>query len=115
MRNNIFNLASHWEDLGESFPKIFLKDIPFKELMVITKGWNPNTKLKLMEERKARIRENQAIEEQLNQKEHNPTPSRAQGVSQPDSPVASNHSSINRSVANSNHYSHCQVASRRKQ
>ncbi|MBW0479636.1 hypothetical protein O181_019351 [Austropuccinia psidii MF-1] len=115
MRNRIFNLASHWEDLGEIFPKIFLKDIPFKELMVITKGWNPNTKLKLMEERKARIRENQAIEEQLNQKEHNPTPSRSQGVSQPDFPVASNHSRINRTMESSQHHSHYQVASRREQ
>ncbi|MBW0465997.1 hypothetical protein O181_005712 [Austropuccinia psidii MF-1] len=39
--------------------------------MVITKGWNPTRRFRLLEERATRIRENQAtikvIEEQLNQ------------------------------------------------
>ncbi|MBW0479102.1 hypothetical protein O181_018817 [Austropuccinia psidii MF-1] len=72
MDNKRFNLASQWEELGAFCQKVCLKEIPFKDLMVITKGWNPNRKLKLLEERAARIRENQAtiqaIEEQLNQK-----------------------------------------------
>ncbi|MBW0555945.1 hypothetical protein O181_095660 [Austropuccinia psidii MF-1] len=34
-----FNLESHWEELGASFQKIFLKDMDFKDLMLITKGW----------------------------------------------------------------------------
>ncbi|MBW0494823.1 hypothetical protein O181_034538 [Austropuccinia psidii MF-1] len=41
MDNKRFNLASHWEELAESFQKICLKEIEFKDLMVITKGWNP--------------------------------------------------------------------------
>ncbi|MBW0575514.1 hypothetical protein O181_115229 [Austropuccinia psidii MF-1] len=41
MDNKRFNLASHWEEIGEIFPNICLKEIPFKDLMVITKGWNP--------------------------------------------------------------------------
>ncbi|MBW0535712.1 hypothetical protein O181_075427 [Austropuccinia psidii MF-1] len=60
MDNKRFNLASHWAELGESFQKICLKEIPFKDLMVITKGWNPNRQFKLLEERTTRIRENQA-------------------------------------------------------
>ncbi|MBW0551712.1 hypothetical protein O181_091427 [Austropuccinia psidii MF-1] len=39
--NKRFNLASHWAELGASFQKICLKEIDFKDLMVITKGWNP--------------------------------------------------------------------------
>ncbi|MBW0536872.1 hypothetical protein O181_076587 [Austropuccinia psidii MF-1] len=41
MDNKRFNLASHWEELGESCQKICLKKIDFKDLMIITKGWNP--------------------------------------------------------------------------
>ncbi|MBW0581973.1 hypothetical protein O181_121688 [Austropuccinia psidii MF-1] len=67
--NKRFIPASHWEELGECFQKVGLKEIPFKDPMVITKGWNANRKFKLLEERAARIRENQAtiqaIEEQL--------------------------------------------------
>ncbi|MBW0557171.1 hypothetical protein O181_096886 [Austropuccinia psidii MF-1] len=40
MENKRFSLASNWEELGEGFQKIFLKEISFKELMKITKGWN---------------------------------------------------------------------------
>ncbi|MBW0525781.1 hypothetical protein O181_065496 [Austropuccinia psidii MF-1] len=38
MDNKMFNLASHREELGASFQKICLKEIDFKDLMVITKG-----------------------------------------------------------------------------
>ncbi|MBW0529138.1 hypothetical protein O181_068853 [Austropuccinia psidii MF-1] len=69
-----FKLASHCKEVGAGSQKIFLKDIPFKDLIIITKGRNPNRKFKLLEEREARIRENQAtiqaIEEQLNLTEH---------------------------------------------
>ncbi|MBW0470497.1 hypothetical protein O181_010212 [Austropuccinia psidii MF-1] len=60
MDNNRFNLASHWEELGSVFQKICLKEIPFKDFMVITKGWNTNMQFKLLEERESRIRENKA-------------------------------------------------------
>ncbi|MBW0461319.1 hypothetical protein O181_001034 [Austropuccinia psidii MF-1] len=66
-----FNLASNWAELGASFQKICLKEMDFKDLMVITKGWNSNRKFRLLEVRANRINENQAtiqaIEEQLNQ------------------------------------------------
>ncbi|MBW0562142.1 hypothetical protein O181_101857 [Austropuccinia psidii MF-1] len=41
MDNKRFNLASHWAELGERFQKICLKEIDFRDLMVITKVWNP--------------------------------------------------------------------------
>ncbi|MBW0526668.1 hypothetical protein O181_066383 [Austropuccinia psidii MF-1] len=79
-----FNLASHLEELVEGCKKICLKEINLKDLMVITKGWNPNRKLESLEERVARIRENeatiQAIEEQLNQTENTLISSGSQGV-----------------------------------
>ncbi|MBW0483096.1 hypothetical protein O181_022811 [Austropuccinia psidii MF-1] len=59
MDNKRFNLASHWEELGTSFQNICLKEIPFKDLMVFTKGWNPKRNFKLLKERETRIRENQ--------------------------------------------------------
>ncbi|MBW0491175.1 hypothetical protein O181_030890 [Austropuccinia psidii MF-1] len=46
--------------LGASFQKICLKEIDFRDLMVITKGWNPTTQFRLLEERATSIRENQA-------------------------------------------------------
>ncbi|MBW0461910.1 hypothetical protein O181_001625 [Austropuccinia psidii MF-1] len=89
--------TSHWEELGASSQKSFLKEIPFKDLMVITKGWNPTRKFKLLEERATRIRENQAtiqdIQEQMNPTGHTLIPSGSQGLDQPNSPVASHHSS----------------------
>ncbi|MBW0477265.1 hypothetical protein O181_016980 [Austropuccinia psidii MF-1] len=95
MDNKRFNLPSHWEELGAIFQKIFLKEIPLKDLMVITKGWTPNRQFKLLEEREARIRENQAIiqaiEEQLNQTEPTLIPSGSQVVVQSNSPVAAHH------------------------
>ncbi|MBW0549742.1 hypothetical protein O181_089457 [Austropuccinia psidii MF-1] len=42
--NKRFNLESHWAGLGASFQKICLKEIDFKDIMVITKGWNPTRK-----------------------------------------------------------------------
>ncbi|MBW0547346.1 hypothetical protein O181_087061 [Austropuccinia psidii MF-1] len=117
--NKKFNLASHWDELGASYQKICLKEIPFKDPMVITKGWNPNRKVKMLEERETRIGENkatiQAIEEQLNQKEPTLIPSGSQGVDQPNSPVASHHSDNRRPVAKSNHSPQSQVVSRRGQ
>ncbi|MBW0461067.1 hypothetical protein O181_000782 [Austropuccinia psidii MF-1] len=92
MDNKRFNLESHWEELRVICQQICLKEIPFKDLMVITKGWNPNRKFKILEERQTRIRENQAtiqaIEEQLNQKEPTLIPSASQGVEQCKSSVA---------------------------
>ncbi|MBW0484157.1 hypothetical protein O181_023872 [Austropuccinia psidii MF-1] len=119
IENKTFNLASHWEELGASYQKIFLKEIPFKDLMVITKGWNPNTKVKLLEEGETRIGENKAtikaIEEKLNQTERTLIPSGSQGVDQPNSPMASHHSENRRPVAKRNHSSQSQVVSRRRQ
>ncbi|MBW0481310.1 hypothetical protein O181_021025 [Austropuccinia psidii MF-1] len=78
MENKSFNLASHWEELGASFQKICLRDIDFKDLMVITKCWNPTRKFRLPEVRANRIRENQstiqAIQEELTQKGHTQIP-----------------------------------------
>ncbi|MBW0504137.1 hypothetical protein O181_043852 [Austropuccinia psidii MF-1] len=78
--------------------------------MVITKGWNPNRKLKLLKEMADRIRENQgiiqAIEEQMNQTEYTMIPSGSQGVDQPDSPVSSPNSGTSRKVTKSHPSSH---------
>ncbi|MBW0468588.1 hypothetical protein O181_008303 [Austropuccinia psidii MF-1] len=43
------NLESHWEELEESCQKIFLKEIKLKNLMEITKGWNPTRQFRLLE------------------------------------------------------------------
>ncbi|MBW0522218.1 hypothetical protein O181_061933 [Austropuccinia psidii MF-1] len=90
-----FNLASHWAELGASFRKIILKEMKFKDLMVITKGWNPTRQSRLLEDRATRIRKNQAtiqaIEEQLNQTGHTQIPSGSQGSCQTSSPVSSHH------------------------
>ncbi|MBW0543246.1 hypothetical protein O181_082961 [Austropuccinia psidii MF-1] len=114
-----FHLASHWEELGASFQKICLKEIDFKDLMVITKGWNTTRKFRLLGERETRIRENkatiQAIQEQLTQTGHNQIPSGSQGVGRTSSPVASHHSGTNRLVSKSHHSSQSQVVSRRRQ
>ncbi|MBW0503601.1 hypothetical protein O181_043316 [Austropuccinia psidii MF-1] len=100
MDNKRFNLASHWEKLGESCQKICLKEIDFKDLMVITKGLNSTRQFRLLEERESKIRENQAtiqaIEEQLTQTGHTQIPSGSQGVGRTSSPVASHHSGANR-------------------
>ncbi|MBW0577746.1 hypothetical protein O181_117461 [Austropuccinia psidii MF-1] len=104
-----FNISSHWEELGADFNNIFFKEIPIKDLMVITKVFNPNGKFKLLVEREARVGENQsiiqALEEILNQKEHTMIPSGSKGVNQPDFPVALTHPRTSRSVAKSHHSS----------
>ncbi|MBW0498571.1 hypothetical protein O181_038286 [Austropuccinia psidii MF-1] len=119
MDNKRFNLASHWEELGESFQKTCLKEIHFKHLMVINKCLSSTRKFRLLEERETRIRENQAtiqaIEEQLTQTGHTQIPSGSQVVGQTSSPVASYHSGTNTSVAKSHHSSQSQIVSRRRQ
>ncbi|MBW0533476.1 hypothetical protein O181_073191, partial [Austropuccinia psidii MF-1] len=50
MDNKRFNLASHWEELAASCQKICLREISSKELMEITKGWNPTRQFRLLEE-----------------------------------------------------------------
>ncbi|MBW0526826.1 hypothetical protein O181_066541 [Austropuccinia psidii MF-1] len=84
MDNRRFNLASHSAELGASCQKICLKGIDFKDLMVITKGWNPTRKFRLLEVRANRIRENQAtiqaIAEQLTQTGLTQIPSGSQGT-----------------------------------
>ncbi|MBW0496695.1 hypothetical protein O181_036410 [Austropuccinia psidii MF-1] len=100
MDNKRFKLASHWEELEASFQNICLKEISFKDLMVITKGCNPTRKFGLLEERATRIRENQAtiqaVEEKLNQTWPTLIPSGSQGADQPNSPVASHNSATSR-------------------
>ncbi|MBW0536758.1 hypothetical protein O181_076473 [Austropuccinia psidii MF-1] len=119
MDNKRFNLASHWEELGASFQKIFLEEIDFKGLMVITKGWNPTRQFRLPEVRTKRIMENQAtiraIEEKLTQTGHTQIHSGSQGVGQTSSPVASSHSETRRSVAKSPYSSQSRVGFRRRQ
>ncbi|MBW0526549.1 hypothetical protein O181_066264 [Austropuccinia psidii MF-1] len=117
--NKKFNMASNWEELGASLQNICLREISFIELMEITKGWNPNSKFKLLEERVAKIRENQAtiqaIEEQWSQKENILTASGSQAVGQTHSPVALHHSEYRKEVANSHHPSQFQEVPRRRQ
>ncbi|MBW0468155.1 hypothetical protein O181_007870 [Austropuccinia psidii MF-1] len=48
MDNNRFNLKSYWEELGASCQNICLKEIDFRNLMVITKGWNPTRQFRLL-------------------------------------------------------------------
>ncbi|MBW0482134.1 hypothetical protein O181_021849 [Austropuccinia psidii MF-1] len=116
---NRFNLASHLEELGASCQKIFLKEISFKYFILITKGWNSTRKFRILEERAAGIRENQAtiqaIEEKLNQTGPTLIPSVSQVIDQPNSPLASHHSGNRISVAKSHHSSQTQVVSRRRQ
>ncbi|MBW0516515.1 hypothetical protein O181_056230 [Austropuccinia psidii MF-1] len=119
MDSKRFNLASHWAELGASCQKICLKEIDFKNVMVITKGWNPTRQFRLLEERETRIRENQATiqakEEQLTQTGNTLIPSGWKGVGKPSSREASQHSGTNRSVVKSHHSSQSQVVSRRRQ
>ncbi|MBW0559987.1 hypothetical protein O181_099702 [Austropuccinia psidii MF-1] len=119
MDNKRLNLSSHWAELGASFQEICLKQIDFKDLMVITKGCNPTRKFRLLEARATRIRENQAtiqaIEEQLTQTGHTQIPSGSQGAGQISSPVASHHSETSRLVAKSHNSSQFQEVSRRRQ
>ncbi|MBW0520590.1 hypothetical protein O181_060305 [Austropuccinia psidii MF-1] len=86
MENKRFNLTSHWEELAASFHTIFFKEIDFRGLMEITKGWNHTRNFRLLEVRENRIRENQAtnqaIEEQLTLTGHTKIPSASQGAGQ---------------------------------
>ncbi|MBW0516388.1 hypothetical protein O181_056103 [Austropuccinia psidii MF-1] len=119
MDNKRFNLESHWAELGASCQKICLKEIDFKDLMIITKGWNTTRQFRLLEVRESRLRENQAtmqaIEEQLTQTGNTEITSGSQGAGQISSPVDSHHSETNRLMANSHHYSQSQEFSRRIQ
>ncbi|MBW0556710.1 hypothetical protein O181_096425 [Austropuccinia psidii MF-1] len=119
MDNKRFDLESHWAELGASCQNIFLKEIDFRDLMVITNGYNTTRKFILLEVSKNRIRENQAtikvIEEQLTHTWHTQIPSGSQGAGQISSPVASHYSETNISVANSHHSLQSQEASRRRQ
>ncbi|MBW0467826.1 hypothetical protein O181_007541 [Austropuccinia psidii MF-1] len=49
MDSKRFNLASHWAELGASFQMIFIKEIDFRNLMIITKVWNPTWRFILLE------------------------------------------------------------------
>ncbi|MBW0569512.1 hypothetical protein O181_109227 [Austropuccinia psidii MF-1] len=119
MDNKRFNMAYHWEELGASSQNIFLKVIDFRELMVITKSWNPTRKFRLLEVMSNRIRENQAtiqaIEEQLTQTGHTQIPSGSQGAGHISSQVTSHHSKTKTSVAKGHHLSNSQEGSRRRQ
>ncbi|MBW0555393.1 hypothetical protein O181_095108, partial [Austropuccinia psidii MF-1] len=119
MKNKRFNLTSHWAELAAGFWKICFKEIDFKGIMEITKGWNHTRKFRLLEVRANRIRENQAtnkaIEEQMTLTGHTKIPSVSQGAGQISPPVASHHSETNRSVAKSYHSSQSQDVSRRRQ
>ncbi|MBW0565448.1 hypothetical protein O181_105163, partial [Austropuccinia psidii MF-1] len=114
-----FNLASYLAELEASCQRISPREIPFKELMEITKGWNPTRQFRLLEERETRIRENhatiQAMKEQLKQTGPTLIPSGSQEVDQTRSPVASHHSGTNITVAKSHHSSQSQVVTRRRQ
>ncbi|MBW0481992.1 hypothetical protein O181_021707 [Austropuccinia psidii MF-1] len=104
---------------GLDCQKICLREIPFKDLTEIIKGWKPTRQFRILEERATRIRENQAttqaIEELLNKKGPSLIPSGSQGVDQTSSPVASHNSGTSRSLAKSHHSSQSQVVSRRRQ
>ncbi|MBW0464164.1 hypothetical protein O181_003879 [Austropuccinia psidii MF-1] len=100
--------------------KICFKEVSYKELVKITKGWNPNKQFKPLEKREAKMRKNkariQAIGKQCSQKENALTPSGSQGVgNKPNSKVDSHHSGTNRSVARSHNSSQSQAVSRRRE
>ncbi|MBW0574638.1 hypothetical protein O181_114353, partial [Austropuccinia psidii MF-1] len=116
---NCFNGA--WTTRGSTWHltgKICLKEIDFKDLMVITKDLNPTRHFRLLEARAQRIRENkatiQAIEEQLTQTGPTQIPSGSQGADQISSPVASHHSDTKKSITRSHHSSQFQEVSRRR-
>ncbi|MBW0486732.1 hypothetical protein O181_026447 [Austropuccinia psidii MF-1] len=100
MDNKRFNLAYHWAELGASFQKICLKEIDFRDLMVINKGWNQTRQFRPLAVRANRIRENeatiQAIEEQLTQTANIQIRSGSQGEGQISFPVAAHHLETNR-------------------
>ncbi|MBW0481386.1 hypothetical protein O181_021101 [Austropuccinia psidii MF-1] len=95
MKNKRFNLASHQEELGVGFQKIFLREISFKDFIEITKGWNFNKNFRIVGEREAKLRENQAtiqaIEERWNQKDHTKNPSGSPEVINQSSSLVASH------------------------
>ncbi|MBW0513315.1 hypothetical protein O181_053030 [Austropuccinia psidii MF-1] len=96
MDNKRFNLESPWEELGASCQKICLKEIDFKDHMVINKGCNPTRQFRLLKVRANRITEKQAtiqpVGEQLTQTGNTQIPSGSQGEGQISSPLASHNS-----------------------
>ncbi|MBW0485526.1 hypothetical protein O181_025241 [Austropuccinia psidii MF-1] len=72
MDNKTLSLAFHWAGLGASSQRIFLKEIDFRDLMVITKGWNPTRQL---------------TRSRLNQLSSGFTPFRNQQISGQESPL----------------------------
>ncbi|MBW0474190.1 hypothetical protein O181_013905 [Austropuccinia psidii MF-1] len=80
--------------------------------------WGSQQEVQILAEREARMRENQAtiqdIEEQLNNKEHTLIPSGSQGVNKPDYLVGSHHLGTKQSVNKIHHSSQSQVVSRRR-
>ncbi|MBW0514589.1 hypothetical protein O181_054304 [Austropuccinia psidii MF-1] len=119
MDNKRLNLESRWAELEASCQRICLKEMDFKDLIIMSKGWNPTRQFILLEVRENRIRENKAtikaIEEKLTQTGPTEIPSGSQGEGQISSLVASHHSETNRSVAKSHHSSQSQEVSRRRQ
>ncbi|MBW0501240.1 hypothetical protein O181_040955 [Austropuccinia psidii MF-1] len=85
--------------------------------MVITKGWNPNVQNLEGEGYQDKGKTSQYPRYRRTTEPGQPTliPSPSQGVDQPNSPVAPQHSGTSISVAKSNHSSQFQVDSRRIQ
>ncbi|MBW0534897.1 hypothetical protein O181_074612 [Austropuccinia psidii MF-1] len=107
MDNKRFNLAFYWAELGASCQKICLKEIDFKDLMVITKGWNPT--------RQFESSHYPSYRRTTDQTGHTQIPSGSKEVGRTSSPVASHHSGTRRSVAKSHHSSQSKETSRRRQ
>ncbi|MBW0537922.1 hypothetical protein O181_077637 [Austropuccinia psidii MF-1] len=101
------------------FPEDLSQRDRLRDLMVITKGWNPTRQFRLLKVRANRIRENQAtiqaIEEKLTQTGHTQIPTGSQVVDQTSSTVALHHSGSDRSGAKSHHSSQSQEVSSRRQ
>ncbi|MBW0475593.1 hypothetical protein O181_015308 [Austropuccinia psidii MF-1] len=60
MDNERFNLASHWEEPRSGFQKICLKEIPFKDFILMMKECNLKREFKPLEDIAGRLSENQA-------------------------------------------------------
>ncbi|MBW0466643.1 hypothetical protein O181_006358 [Austropuccinia psidii MF-1] len=87
--------------------------------MGITKRWNPNRKFKILEEREAKIGENQAtikpMEEKWSQKDNTFIPSGSKEMeSQPNYSVDSYHTEYGKSGSKSHDSSQFLVVSRRR-
>ncbi|MBW0497267.1 hypothetical protein O181_036982, partial [Austropuccinia psidii MF-1] len=86
MDNKRFNLASHWAELGESCQKIFPKEIDFKDLMIITKGWNPTRQRTTTDPDRAYQDSSRLTRSRPNQLSSGFTPFRNQQISGQESP-----------------------------